>query len=139
MAAGLPLTELRPAGDVGLEELFLSLTSPGPGAGASGPKDPMTTAVTVQPAPNAQFPPIPFGLLLRAEWSETTSTRAARWLLAAVALIAIGGRARAGHAPPTRPRPAARPHCPNQAEDAQFHPLLVCMVTGRTEDGQCPG
>ena len=39
MAAGLPLNELRPAGDVGLEELFLSLTSPGPGAGASGPKE----------------------------------------------------------------------------------------------------
>jgi ABC-2 type transport system ATP-binding protein len=35
MAAGLPLTELRPAGDTGLEELFLSLT--GPGNGAAGP------------------------------------------------------------------------------------------------------
>ena len=39
MAAGLPLTELRPAGDTGLEELFLSLTSPAPDAGAPNPKD----------------------------------------------------------------------------------------------------
>jgi len=38
MAAGLPLTELRPAGDTGLEELFLSLTDPGPDAGPPGPK-----------------------------------------------------------------------------------------------------
>jgi ABC-2 type transport system ATP-binding protein len=30
MTAGLPLTELRPAGHAGLEELYLSLTSPGP-------------------------------------------------------------------------------------------------------------
>ena len=39
MAAGLPLTELRPAGDTGLEELFLSLTDPGPGAGPPNPKE----------------------------------------------------------------------------------------------------
>jgi ABC-2 type transport system ATP-binding protein len=32
--AGLPLVELRPADDTGLEELFLSLTSPGSPAGA---------------------------------------------------------------------------------------------------------
>ena len=53
----------------------------------------MTTAMTVQPAPTVQFPPIPFGRLLRAELIKTTSTRAARWLLAAVALITIGGLA----------------------------------------------
>jgi ABC-2 type transport system ATP-binding protein len=39
MAAGLPLTELRPAGDAGLEELFLSLTSPGPDAGEPDPEE----------------------------------------------------------------------------------------------------
>jgi ABC-2 type transport system ATP-binding protein len=39
MAAGLPLTELRPAGDTGLEELFLSLTTPGNHARAPNPKE----------------------------------------------------------------------------------------------------
>jgi ABC-2 type transport system ATP-binding protein len=39
MAAGLPLTELRPAGDTGLEELFLSLTDPGPDAAPPNPKE----------------------------------------------------------------------------------------------------
>ena len=38
MAAGLPLTELRPA-DAALEELFLSLTSPGPDAGEPAPEE----------------------------------------------------------------------------------------------------
>ena len=39
LAAGLPLTELRPAGNAGLEELFLSLTSPGPDAGKPDPEE----------------------------------------------------------------------------------------------------
>lgn len=39
LAAGLPLTELRPAGDAALEELFLSLTSPGPDAGTPAPEE----------------------------------------------------------------------------------------------------
>jgi hypothetical protein len=39
MAAGLPLTELRPVGDTGLEELFLSLTGPGNGAGGPNPEE----------------------------------------------------------------------------------------------------
>lgn len=34
--------------------------------------------------------PIPFGRLVRAEWSKATDTRAARWLLALVALAATG-------------------------------------------------
>jgi hypothetical protein len=52
----------------------------------------MTTPTTVvQPAPAAQFHPISFSRLLRAEWRKTTGTRAARWLLAAVAIITIGG------------------------------------------------
>jgi ABC-2 type transport system ATP-binding protein len=45
LAAGLPLTELRPAGDAGLEELFLSLTGPGP---ARPERAPMTTPVTAR-------------------------------------------------------------------------------------------
>jgi ABC-2 type transport system permease protein len=51
----------------------------------------MTPAVTVQPAATGQSAPIAFGRLLRAEWRKTTGTRAARWLLAAVALTTIGG------------------------------------------------
>jgi ABC-type transport system involved in multi-copper enzyme maturation permease subunit len=51
----------------------------------------MTTSVHARPAAAAQFAPIPFGRLLRAEWHKATGTRAARWLLAAVALITIGG------------------------------------------------
>ena len=50
----------------------------------------MTTPVAVQSAPAAQFAPIPFTRLLRAEWRKATSTRAARWLLAAIAVITIG-------------------------------------------------
>ncbi|HEY4855027.1 MAG TPA: hypothetical protein VII22_29920 [Streptosporangiaceae bacterium] len=51
----------------------------------------MTWPIAVQPAAPTQFSPIPFGRLLRAEWRKTTGTRAARWLLAAVAVITIGG------------------------------------------------
>ena len=54
---------------------------------------PMTSAVAARPAPTAQFPAIPFGRLVRAEWRKATGTRAARWLLAAVALTTIGGLA----------------------------------------------
>ena len=49
----------------------------------------MTMPVTVEPAAAAPFFPIPFSRLLRAEWRKTTGTRAARWLLAAVAVITI--------------------------------------------------
>jgi ABC-2 type transport system ATP-binding protein len=38
VTAGLPLTELRPAGDAALEDLFLSLTSPSPASGTTDPK-----------------------------------------------------------------------------------------------------
>jgi ABC-2 type transport system permease protein len=51
----------------------------------------MTSLVAVRPASAAQFPAIPFGRLLRAEWRKATGTRTARWLLAAVALTTIGG------------------------------------------------
>ena len=44
-----------------------------------------------RPAQMAQFAAIPFGRLVRAEWRKATGTRAARWLLAAVALTTIGG------------------------------------------------
>jgi ABC-2 type transport system permease protein len=50
----------------------------------------MTTATHIQPMGTAQFPPIPFIRLLRAEWQKTTGTRAARWLLAGAAVITIG-------------------------------------------------
>ena len=52
---------------------------------------PMTSPVAAAPGPAAQFPAIPFGRLMRAEWRKATGTRAARWLLAAVALTTIGG------------------------------------------------
>ena len=52
---------------------------------------PTTSPVAARPAPTAQFSAIPFGRLLRAEWRKATGTRAARWLLAAVALTTIGG------------------------------------------------
>jgi len=52
---------------------------------------PMTSPVAARPAPAEQFPAIPFGRLVRAEWRKATGTRAARWLLAAVALTTIGG------------------------------------------------
>ena len=51
----------------------------------------MTTICAVPAA--AQSLPIPFRLLLRAEWQKTIGTRAIRWLLAATALITIGALA----------------------------------------------
>ena len=50
----------------------------------------MTTTMHTQPTGTAQFRPIPFTRLLRAEWQKTTGTRAARWLLAATAAVTIG-------------------------------------------------
>jgi ABC-2 type transport system permease protein len=49
----------------------------------------MTTAIHDRPAGAAQIPPIPLARLLRAEWQKTISTRAARWLLAATAVITV--------------------------------------------------
>lgn len=51
----------------------------------------MTMPVTVEPAAAAQFSVTPFSRLLRAEWRKATGTRAARWLLFAVAVITICG------------------------------------------------
>jgi ABC-2 type transport system permease protein len=55
------------------------------------------TAVTDRPAPVAvaaggspDVPPIPFARLLRVEWRKSTDTRAARWLLALVAVLTAG-------------------------------------------------
>jgi len=50
----------------------------------------MTTIMHAEPMGKAQFLPIPFTRLLRAEWQKTTGTRAARWLLAAGAVSTIG-------------------------------------------------
>jgi ABC-2 type transport system permease protein len=52
----------------------------------------MTTTTRTRPAA-AQFPPIPFRRLLRAEWQKTAGTRAIRWLLAATAVTTIGALA----------------------------------------------
>jgi ABC-2 type transport system permease protein len=52
----------------------------------------MTTAIRARPTA-AQSPPIPFRRLLQAEWQKTTGTRAARWLLAATAVITVGALA----------------------------------------------
>lgn len=51
----------------------------------------MTLTNRACPAGNASFPPIPFAWLLRAEWQKIIATRAVRWLLAATAVIGIGG------------------------------------------------
>jgi len=40
--------------------------------------------------PDVMFPGIPFSRLLRVEWGKATDTRAARWLLAAVAASTVG-------------------------------------------------
>ncbi|MEN3269599.1 hypothetical protein [Pseudonocardia sp.] len=40
--------------------------------------------------PGATFSGIPFGRLVRVEWSKATDTRAARWLLIAVAATTVG-------------------------------------------------
>jgi ABC-2 type transport system permease protein len=44
----------------------------------------------VAKAPRATFPGIPFGRLVRVEWGKATDTRAARWLLIAVATSTVG-------------------------------------------------
>jgi ABC-2 type transport system permease protein len=49
---------------------------------------PLTTGDAASPTPT--FPGIPFGRLLRVEWGKATETRAARWLLAAVAASTVG-------------------------------------------------
>jgi len=41
-------------------------------------------------APRATFPGIPFARLVRVEWGKATDTRAARWLLIAVAATTVG-------------------------------------------------
>ena len=51
----------------------------------------MTTPVSlrthgIDAAPSPPGVPIPFSRLVRAEWAKATDTRAARWLLALVAL-----------------------------------------------------
>jgi hypothetical protein len=49
---------------------------------------PATTGDAASTTP--AFPGIPFGRLLRVEWGKATETRAARWLLAAVAASTVG-------------------------------------------------
>jgi hypothetical protein len=44
----------------------------------------------VAEAPRATFPGIPFGRLVRVEWGKATDTRAAHWLLIAVAASTVG-------------------------------------------------
>ncbi|MDQ1535809.1 MAG: type transport system permease protein, partial [Actinomycetota bacterium] len=57
----------------------------------------MTSTTMTYPVPTsgahsraASFPGIPFGRLVRVEWSKATDTRAARWLLIAVAATTVG-------------------------------------------------
>jgi ABC-type transport system involved in multi-copper enzyme maturation permease subunit len=57
----------------------------------------MTSTTMTQPvrvpgadAPVGTFPGIPFGRLVRVEWGKATDTRAARWLLIAVAATTVG-------------------------------------------------
>jgi ABC-2 type transport system permease protein len=57
----------------------------------------MTTTTMTHPvhSPGADdrgtaFPSIPFGRLVRVEWGKATDTRAARWLLTAVAATTVG-------------------------------------------------
>jgi ABC-2 type transport system permease protein len=56
----------------------------------------MTSTTMTQPVrtagadiPGATFPGIPFGRLVRVEWGKATDTRAARWLLIAVAASTV--------------------------------------------------
>jgi ABC-2 type transport system permease protein len=44
----------------------------------------------IEAAPSSTLGPIPFTRLVRVEWAKATDTRAARWLLALVALSAAG-------------------------------------------------
>jgi ABC-2 type transport system permease protein len=53
----------------------------------------MTTSVLTRPPTAAEPAPIPFPRLLRAEWRKATGARAARWLLAATALITVAALA----------------------------------------------
>jgi ABC-2 type transport system permease protein len=50
----------------------------------------MTRPVPGSDAPSAAVPGIPFSRLLRVEWGKATDTRAARWLLVAVAASTVG-------------------------------------------------
>jgi len=52
----------------------------------------MADSVRAAQAPSLgmNFPGIPFGRLLRVEWGKATDTRAARWLLIAVAATTVG-------------------------------------------------
>jgi ABC-2 type transport system permease protein len=47
-------------------------------------------AVDAAPSAPSTFGPIPFSRLVRVEWAKATDTRAARWLLALVALSTAG-------------------------------------------------
>jgi len=49
----------------------------------------MTTATSTVAASSALGPGIPFSRSLRVEWRKSVDTRAARWLLAAVAAVAV--------------------------------------------------
>jgi ABC-type transport system involved in multi-copper enzyme maturation permease subunit len=53
----------------------------------------MTITINARSAGAAPFPPISFAWLLRAEWQKIIATRAVRWLLAATAVVSIGGLA----------------------------------------------
>jgi hypothetical protein len=44
----------------------------------------------IEAAPSSALGPIPFPRLVRVEWAKATDTRAARWLLALVALSTAG-------------------------------------------------
>ncbi len=86
------LTELRQSETHGLEQLFFSLTAAKAGSAPGGCS--MTTSrspqtVGIDTAPSARGP-IPFSRLVRVEWAKATDTRAARWLLALVALSTAG-------------------------------------------------
>jgi ABC-2 type transport system permease protein len=55
----------------------------------------MTTSLSprtlgIDAAPSAALAPIPFARLVRVEWDKATDTRAARWLLALLALLTAG-------------------------------------------------
>ena len=66
----------------------------------------MTTSLSprthgIEAAPSSALGPIPFSRLVRVEWAKATDTRAARWLLALVALASrSSSRPAATTAPP---------------------------------------
>ena len=83
------LTELRRSETNGLEQLFFSLTAAQGGSAPGGGSMTMSIAPRthgVEAAPSSALGPIPFPRLVRVEWAKATDTRAARWLLALVAL-----------------------------------------------------